>query len=167
MFAQTKPVQSRELEALAFLKDPSKSTDVVCCSVGKMVLKNVWVPALDADPRDGFERAPLNTENGQHYSVESGSDPYYPRGAVMPISSFSADTPPDEDDDDENNDFNEETSVHPHHMERRLRDLVLCGVSFSICELLDPTHSFVLLSSTVPLQHCYDPQKPRDQLMAS
>lgn len=98
-------------------------------SVGKMVLKNVWIPSQDADPRDTLERAPINTEKGQHYSVESGSDPFYPRGAVQAIEGFSADSPPDEGDSDEGNDFNEETSVHPHHMERRLRDLVLCGVS--------------------------------------
>lgn len=92
-----------------------------------MVLKNVWVPSVDADPRDGLERAAINTRKGQHYSIESGSDPYYPRGAVQPMASFSPEAPPDAE-DDEGNDYNEEISVHPHHMERRLRDLVLCGV---------------------------------------
>lgn len=99
-----------------------------------MVLKNVWVPALDADPRNGLERAPINVEKGQHYSIESGSDPFYPRGAVQAISGFSQDSlPDDQSDSDSDNDYNEETSVHPHHMERRLRDLVLCGVSHYPC----------------------------------
>lgn len=100
-----------------------------------MVLKNAWVPGTGSDPGDGNSRSPVDTSKGQHYSVESGSEPFYPRGAVRPIAQFDASKPPEEgegdEDEDEGNDFNEESSVHPHHMERRLRDLVLCGVRSS------------------------------------
>lgn len=44
-----------------------------------MVVRKFWVPA--ADSRESAQ-APLDTSNGQAYSFETGSDPFYPRGEV-------------------------------------------------------------------------------------
>ena len=110
-----------------------------------MVLKKAWVPAADANPRNGKVRAPINTRYGQSYVVESGSDPYFPRGFVNSIpqplprieedvnDDASATQVGDEEDDSssgEDMNFHADTMVHPNMMEVGLRDLVICG---SLC----------------------------------
>lgn len=121
-----------------------------------MVLKKVWVPAADSNPRNGKVRAPINSLHSQAYVVESGSDPYFPRGFVNAIprdddlskfeeeeaqgSNTSVTVVEDKDGDDDSNGssssgeddegFDAETVVHPNMMETALRDLVLCG---SLC----------------------------------
>lgn len=107
-----------------------------------MVVRKVWVPALDWRPNDF---APLDTSGGQAYSFETGSDPFYPRGEVradpQKISgtaetldlkqprgqsdSSSSDTDPDERDVEY-----QERVIHVEEMENNLRDLALC---ISLC----------------------------------
>jgi Na+-exporting ATPase len=44
-----------------------------------MVVRKSWIPSV------GFgsgEAAPLDPKHGQAYSLETGSDPFYPRGEV-------------------------------------------------------------------------------------
>jgi Na+-exporting ATPase len=95
-------------------------------SLGKMTLKKVWIPTSQAQaPDDEAERlklAPVDTKRGASYVVETGSEPFFPRGAVTPVT---------EQDDDEENDFDDATAVHPNRLEQRFRHLVLCGVSAS------------------------------------
>jgi magnesium-transporting ATPase (P-type) len=115
-------------------------------TVGKMVLKKAWVPSTDADPREGKGKAPVDTRFGQMYAVESGSDPFFPRGMVNSLprnvlntktvklespedydSQRGSEESPQEEDDAI---FHSETVVYPNMMEARLRELVLCG---SLC----------------------------------
>lgn len=51
-------------------------------TVGRMVLKKAWVPS-------NFEST--DTKVGQIYSVESGKDPYYPRGTIQVLDNASDD----------------------------------------------------------------------------
>lgn len=70
----------------------------------------------------------LITANGLLYEVESGSDPYYPRGAVTPISKTSIKEHDEEDDDDV--DFDDANAVRAKDMDEPLRNFVLCAVSY-------------------------------------
>ena len=123
-----------------------------------MVLKKVWVPAADAKVRDGKVRAPIDSRHGQFYEIESGLDPYFPRGFTNAIprydglsknggrvqgSNTSVTVIDDRADDDKDspeeldNDFQAENLVHPNMMETGLRDLVLCG---SLCNTASIHH---------------------------
>ena len=122
-----------------------------------MVLKKAWVPAADADPREGKGKAPIDTRRGQMYVVESGTDPFFPRGMVNAVipdcdsklgdgesSPEESSSREDDDDDDEHHHseddavFHSDTVVYPNMMEARLRDLVLCG---SLCNTASIHHS--------------------------
>jgi len=90
-------------------------------TVGKMVMKKAWVPFLDNE--SGEET--ISSEKGQLYTVESGQDPYYPRGAVMATDDLEADIQADDLDALDDNNL-----VTPSDMPPRLRDFVLCS---SLC----------------------------------
>ncbi|TIA86769.1 hypothetical protein E3P99_03578 [Wallemia hederae] len=45
-------------------------------TVGRMVLKKAWVPSQSGS---------TDTKSGQIYAVESGKDPYYPRGTIQAL----------------------------------------------------------------------------------
>ena len=99
-----------------------------------MVVRKFWVPALDSRPS---VQAPTETRNGQAYSLETGTDPFYPRGEVKadaqpiapPRDQLDLRRPPrkelSQDEVDE-----EETVVHHEQLESGLRSLVLCA---SLC----------------------------------
>ncbi|EJD55236.1 potassium/sodium eff [Auricularia subglabra TFB-10046 SS5] len=57
-------------------------------TVGRMVVKQVWTPATTTVVSPGT-RAPYDTARGQLYVVESGRDPYYPRGTIRAINEES------------------------------------------------------------------------------
>lgn len=67
-------------------------------TLGRMVVKKVWVPVDSAYSTEG-SRASYNTESGQIYSVESGQDPFYPRGIIR-VGDVQPSTQDDEDADD-------------------------------------------------------------------
>ena len=109
-----------------------------------MVLKKAWVPARlpdnDNNENTTMRPAKVATNIGQTYEVETGSDPYYPRGVVRAIEN---DKPlmtesPDEDDDDAATaaSSDDETSgpdvVHTDDIEQNLENMVLCA---SLCNM--------------------------------
>ncbi len=88
-------------------------------TVGKMVLKKAWIP-----------NRTNNTEElkGQTYEVETGSDPYFPRGTVKAIAN---DKPlnPGTNDGDSSDDENDsvEGVIHPDELPQDLEDFVLAS----------------------------------------
>ena len=89
----------------------------------------------------------MDTRHGQMYAVESGTDPYFPRGMVNALPrevKFDEKLGGDDDQfdsqrgseaghhDSSEDDamFHSDTVVYPNAMEARLRELVLCG---SLC----------------------------------
>ena len=100
-------------------------------TLGRMVLQKAWIPAVDAgDPGNPTARAEVDTKTGQLYSVETGSDPYYPRGAVLaiPPNIPIEDEPQGDEDDAENLDY----AVRLNEQEGRFKDLTLCA---SLCNV--------------------------------
>lgn len=109
-------------------------------TVGRMVVRKMWVPALD--PREN-EAAPVDTARGQTYSFETGSDPFYPRGevtadtkALVPSGMVSL-NPSDEDrsgsgDDDTN-------AISRSAMETGLRNMGLCVALCNQATLMRPS----------------------------
>lgn len=96
-------------------------------TVGRMVVRKMWVPGLDAREN---ERAPTDTKNGQAYSFETGSDPFYPRGdiipdsaALVPSGSYAINSRGMDDDD-------ELDRIDLHNMESGLFEMGLCA---SLC----------------------------------
>ncbi|WWC90206.1 potassium/sodium efflux P-type ATPase, fungal-type [Kwoniella dendrophila CBS 6074] len=131
------------IEALAGVENVC-SDKTGTLTVGRMVVRKFWVPALD--PRSN-ESAPLNTRRGQAYSFETGSDPFYPRGEVRsdreeispggavldlkrkPQRKSSADTVAEPDPDAEELNLQEQV-IHVDELESGLKDLALCA---SLC----------------------------------
>ncbi|WVO20606.1 potassium/sodium efflux P-type ATPase, fungal-type [Cryptococcus decagattii] len=129
------------IEALAGVENVC-SDKTGTLTVGRMVVRKVWVPALDWRAN---EYAPLDTSGGQAYSFETGSDPFYPRGEVLAdtqkitaaAETFSLKQPRDQSDssssdsDPDERDVEEQGRViHVEEMENNLRDLALC---ISLC----------------------------------
>ena len=115
------------IETLAAVTDVcSDKTGTI--TLGKMVMQKAWVPA-DLAPKNGEANVDIDCKRGQLYAVETGSDPYYPRGRVMAIESHEkGDVFGDDDDDDDperSQDLVDKDSVEPP-----LRDMVLCA---SLC----------------------------------
>lgn len=93
-------------------------------TVGRMVVRKMWVPALDSRDNDA---APTDTTKGQAYSFETGSDPFYPRGDIVPdeqplvpSGTFSLAR-------NEVTDENDMDKIDPAEMEHGLRDMALCA----------------------------------------
>lgn len=96
-------------------------------TVGRMVVRKMWVPGMDAREN---ERAPTDSANGQAYSFETGSDPFYPRGDIvpdaaqlLPSGTFAINSRNVDDDDDLDR-------IDLHTMETGLFELGLCA---SLC----------------------------------
>lgn len=73
-------------------------------TVGRMVLKKAWIPVNTAFVAPGT-RASYETTKGLTYAVESGRDPYYPRGTIR--VNFDSDEPsptPNSDNNDDDSD---------------------------------------------------------------
>ncbi|WVF66526.1 potassium/sodium efflux P-type ATPase, fungal-type [Kwoniella sp. CBS 6097] len=127
------------IEALAGVENVC-SDKTGTLTVGRMVVRKFWVPALDYRIN---EKAPLNSKRGQAYSFETGSDPFYPRGSVQadrteisgggevldlkrrPHRQGSV-----EEDPDDREVESQELVVQPDELEYGLRDLALCA---SLC----------------------------------
>jgi Na+-exporting ATPase len=157
----------REFIALLHMPDQSKLIPIPCaissieglavvtdiCSdktgtltVGKMVMKKAWIPARlpDSDSTENTTMKPAKvaTDIGQTYEVETGSDPYYPRGVVRAIENdkpLMTESPSEDDDESSrqgNGDSDDETSgpdvVSTNDMEQNLENMVLCA---SLCNM--------------------------------
>jgi Na+-exporting ATPase len=100
-----------------------------------MVVRKLWVPSLDARPS---ERAPLSTARGQAYSLETASDPFYPRGEVRadPVPLRRSDVIDLKNKDQpkrsatQDSVDNEDFVVHQDELEHSLREWALCA---SLC----------------------------------
>ncbi|WVR03068.1 potassium/sodium efflux P-type ATPase, fungal-type [Kwoniella sp. DSM 27419] len=129
------------IEALAGVENVC-SDKTGTLTVGRMVVRKFWVPVLDYRAN---ESAPLNSKRGQAYSFETGSDPFYPRGAVQAdrteISSSGAvldlkRKPQRQQSVDSNEEADEreledaENVIPVDELETGLRDLALCA---SLC----------------------------------
>lgn len=91
-------------------------------------MQRAWIPATMSQ-HDEKAEVKVDTKVGQLYTVETGSDPYYPRGRVLAIG-------PDEkgdafgDDEDSDDPDRSDDLVDKNHMEPPLRDFTLCA---SLC----------------------------------
>ncbi|EOR00553.1 hypothetical protein E3P92_04153 [Wallemia ichthyophaga] len=75
-------------------------------TVGRMVLKKAWVPSRFEAP---------DTKVGQTYAVESGKDPYYPRGTIQAQ---------DDNDDDNESGISDSDAVHVNELDSSFQELV-------------------------------------------
>lgn len=104
-----------------------------------MVVRKYWIPAAHA--HEG-ESAPLDTEKGQSYSFETGSEPFYPRGEVhadravlkqdtAPVLDLKAKPARKSTEEAVVEEIQEkDTLIHVERMEQNLRNMVLCA---SLC----------------------------------
>jgi len=115
------------IETLAAVTDVcSDKTGTI--TLGKMVMKKAWVPARTV-ARDGDSEdtsVEVQMKDGQYFAVETGSDPYYPRGRVTAIETANDAS----DDSDSEGSDSEENVVDIHNLEKPLRDFTLCA---SLC----------------------------------
>lgn len=116
------------IETLAAVTDVcSDKTGTI--TLGKMVMQKAWIPA-NVSPKEGAAaKFETDTKTGQLYAVETGSDPYYPRGRVMAIESHEKGNVFGDDDDDDDPERNHDM-VDKDTIEPPLRDMVLCA---SLC----------------------------------
>lgn len=115
------------IETLAAVTDVcSDKTGTI--TLGKMVMQRAWVPATMSSLESAAD-VKADTAVGQLYAVETGSDPYYPRGRVLAIG-------PDEkgdafgDDEDSDDPDRSDELVDKNNMETPLRNFTLCA---SLC----------------------------------
>lgn len=120
------------IETLAAVTDVcSDKTGTI--TLGKMVMQRAWVPATMSKLESEAD-VTANTEVGQLYAIETGSDPYYPRGRVLAIG-------PDEkgdafgDDEDSDDPDRSDDLVDKNNMERPLRNFTLCAALCSSATL--------------------------------
>ena len=94
-----------------------------------MVVRKLWVPSLDSRNTS----APLNSLRGQAYSLETGSDPFFPRGEVRadadeirdPGATIDLRQPRRQSTRDEVDEH--ERAVQVDELEDGLRNLALCA----------------------------------------
>lgn len=105
-------------------------------TVGRMVVRRLWIPALD--PRES-EAAPTDTKQGQTYTVETGQDPFFPRGEIVP--EFQPLVPAGTLDLNRNDTCESEdiANVEPSSMEFGLRDMAICAALCNQATLTRPT----------------------------
>ena len=131
------------IEALAGVENVC-SDKTGTLTVGRMVVRKFWVPALDSR---ASAKAPVNTSRGQAYSFETGSDPFYPRGEItadrVELKSDGAEvidlkaTKRSNSGDD--NDDNYDQAVSHEELEDSLRRMVLCASLCNQAILAKPT----------------------------
>ncbi|KAJ9125453.1 hypothetical protein QFC22_000414 [Naganishia vaughanmartiniae] len=104
-------------------------------TVGKMVMKKAWVPARLQDPANK-DSGKVDISVGQSYEVETGSDPYYPRGIVRYIDNdkplVTEEVDSSDDSGDSSDDGSGEDVVHPADMENNMANMALCA---SLCNM--------------------------------
>lgn len=116
------------IETLAAVTDVcSDKTGTI--TLGKMVMQKAWIPANLSPKEGGDSQVETDTKTGQLYAVETGSDPYYPRGRVMAIESHEKGDVFGDDDDDDDPERSQDM-VDKDTIEPPLRDMVLCA---SLC----------------------------------
>lgn len=93
-----------------------------------MVLQRVWLPCKFSEFNSAAS-VTVDTTEGQLYSVETGSDPFYPRGRVMAIKPGERGDVFGDDDDSDDPDRSEDL-VDKNNMEPAFRDFTLCA---SLC----------------------------------
>jgi Na+-exporting ATPase len=130
------------IEALAGVENVC-SDKTGTLTVGRMVVRKLWIPAMDWREN---EAAAVNTERGQAYSLETGSDPFYPRGEVKAdLVELRNEASPEldlkrrtkqlsQDEVDEH-----DTVVHPEGLESNLRELALCAALCNQATLSRPS----------------------------
>ena len=131
------------IEALAGVENVC-SDKTGTLTVGRMVVRKFWVPSRDSRPN---ETAPLDTARGQAYSIETGSDAFYPRGEVRSDASSIRNEgvldlnekrqPKRSNSEDEIEE--QERVVHYEELETRLRELTLCASLCNQATLARPT----------------------------
>jgi Na+-exporting ATPase len=129
---------SRSIEGLAVVTDIC-SDKTGTLTVGKMVLKKAWVPARlpdsDNNQNTTAESAKVETSVGQTYEVETGSDPYYPRGVIRAIENNKPLITESPDEDASTSDDEEMSGpdvVHSDNIEQNLENMALCA---SLCNM--------------------------------
>ena len=116
------------IETLAAVTDVcSDKTGTI--TLGKMVMQRAFLPFTFTKSDDKTSTAQVDCSKGQLYAIETGSDPYYPRGRVIAIDSHEKGDVFGDDDDSDDPDRSED-SVDKDSIQPRLRDMVLCA---SLC----------------------------------
>ena len=116
------------IETLAAVTDVcSDKTGTI--TLGKMVMQKAWIPAHLSSKQGEDSKVETDTKTGQLYAVETGSDPYYPRGRVMAIESHEKGNVFGDDDDDDDPERSQDM-IDKDTIEPPLRDMVLCA---SLC----------------------------------
>ncbi|BEJ14512.1 hypothetical protein CspHIS471_0402790 [Cutaneotrichosporon sp. HIS471] len=105
-------------------------------TVGRMVVRKMWVPALDARDNDA---APTDTVKGQSYSFETGSDPFYPRGDIIPEDAPLVPSGTYAINRSEVHDGEDMDRIDVAEMEHGLRDMALCAALCNQATLTRPT----------------------------
>lgn len=125
--------QSSAIETLAAITDVC-SDKTGTLTIGRMVMKKCWIPARNVNPAEDSDSQDTSVEvemkEGQYYSVETGSDPYYPRGRVTADSGAPSDEGNSSDESDDGSSDSETNVVDIHNLEKPLRDFTLCA---SLC----------------------------------
>lgn len=132
------------IEALAGVENVC-SDKTGTLTVGRMVVKKFWVPTIDSRPK---EASPVNTQKGQAYSFETGSDPFYPRGEVRADQSqvvepgvldLNKKRQPKREDSGDSIDGSDDSVVHHDDLEFNMRDMALCAALCNQATLSKPT----------------------------
>jgi magnesium-transporting ATPase (P-type) len=132
------------IEALAGVENVC-SDKTGTLTVGRMVVRKFWIPAIDARPG---ETAPTNTQKGQAYSFETGSDPFYPRGEISADSEpirqagvldLNQKRQPKREDSGDSVDDDQDRVVHHEELEGGLREMALCAALCNQATLSKPT----------------------------
>lgn len=96
-------------------------------------MQRAWIPATMTQP-DSKADITADTNIGQLYTIETGSDPYYPRGRVLAIGPDDNGDVFGDDDDSDDPDRTDEL-VDKNNMEKPLRDFTLCAALCSSATL--------------------------------
>ncbi|PVG04086.1 hypothetical protein CPB86DRAFT_792829 [Serendipita vermifera] len=95
-------------------------------TVGRMIVKKVWIPVNAAFVRAG-KRADYDIDRGQTYTVESGRDPYFPRGVIRAVGEFDQSPTPNSNDannDEYSDDVNADDIIRIESLEPAFQEFV-------------------------------------------
>ncbi|KAG9056424.1 hypothetical protein FS842_010758 [Serendipita sp. 407] len=92
-------------------------------TLGRMVLKKAWIPVKAAFVPHGA-RSDYDTVKGQMYVVESGSDPFYPRGVIRAAASPDILSPEEERDEEESDDVTADDIIRIESLEPGFQEMV-------------------------------------------
>ncbi|KAG8802546.1 hypothetical protein FRC17_006393, partial [Serendipita sp. 399] len=94
-------------------------------TLGRMVVKKVWIPVKSVflSRAAPGERLDYDTVTGETYAVESGTDPFYPRGTIRVLRPGAAEANNEMDSDDED-DVTAENIVRIESLEPSFQEFV-------------------------------------------